>query len=233
MPDYSKTGPHGPDHEPDAEKNFAQRMEAFFSGQPMPKDGGELSVGLTSAKINARIEREVLAELDDLLKDENTVPITARLSVFGWTDEEVERVREEAVRIWDEVEVVPVSSGGHQTPYERAFQQLREAEAALAATAIDDPSRNELLAEVARARRTMRTEAERAVDENWQGRRKTDEWRAGEGRDTYNAIRRKVRDRPNTPRAVLAAMTPEERKEHEREKDRERKRRKRAAKKEG
>lgn len=56
-------------------------------------------------------------------------------------------------------------------------------------------------------------ELERSTDDDWRKLYAIDEWRRGEGRDEYNASRRKVRPEPNvmTPKDVLAIETPEER----------------------
>ncbi|WP_143524399.1 hypothetical protein [Phaeovulum vinaykumarii] len=77
---------------------------------------------------------------------------------------------------------------------------------------------DEALQRRARALRESETETVRTRD-------RINEWRAGEGREVYNARRRSVRATPN---ADLSAMTDEEKAAHKREQARLRKQRSRA-----
>ncbi len=70
-------------------------------------------------------------------------------------------------------------------------------------------------AKIALAQKRVKREHEKSLDDSWRRRQNIDAWRAGEGQPIYNSGRRKVRVKPNTERSVLAAMTEEERKQHD------------------
>lgn len=110
------------------------------------------------------------------------------------------------------------------TAYDRRRQELRDLEVRLNdLRAVADPTelqRKQIVAVAAKAERAaerLDKEVERSRDDVWRKRRNIDDWRAGEGKEAYRAGRRKVRDKPNTPREVLAAMTQQEREQHDKD----------------
>lgn len=108
--------------------------------------------------------------------------------------------------IWDEVKL---------TPYDKRRAELRDLEAKREAIlskseqTAEDVSRLAVLAPlIDKAQARFDREGKRALDDTYRKRRGIDEWRAGEGREEYNAKRR---DRPE-PNADLTALTPEQKK---------------------
>ncbi|MBL4917443.1 hypothetical protein [Szabonella alba] len=107
------------------------------------------------------------------------------------------------------------------TPYDRRRNELRELEAKrdaiLAQDEITDKDRQRLVVLaplIERAQQRFDREGERARDDTFRLRRGIDDWRADEGREEYNAKRRKVRLHPNYK---LSVLTPDEKKEYERD----------------
>lgn len=101
------------------------------------------------------------------------------------------------------------------TPYDRRRIELRDLEAkrdaiqSKGALTSDDQRRLALLAPlIDKAQARFDREGERARDDTFRKRRGIDEWRAGAGREEYNAKRR-TRDTPN---ADLSDLTPEQKK---------------------
>ena len=109
-------------------------------------------------------------------------------------------------RIWPVVKL---------TPYDKRRAELRELEAKRDAIlskseqTSEDQKRLAVLAPlIDKAQARFEREGKRALDDTYRKRRGIDEWRAGEGREEYNAKRR---DRPE-PNADLSALSPEQKK---------------------
>lgn len=107
------------------------------------------------------------------------------------------------------------------TAYDRRRIELRELEAkrdAIQAKAELTPEDRTRLAAlgpvIAKAQERFEREVQRAKDDLWRKRRGIDEYRAGDGREEYNAKRRSVRQHPN---ADLSDMTDEQRAQYERD----------------
>lgn len=98
-----------------------------------------------------------------------------------------------------------------ETRYDRAREAVRQKEAKLnEAMAAGRKDIAVLVAQLGQARKRLDVEIDRSRDDNarkWEG---IDEWRAGEGRATYNSKRRKKRALPNDD---LSHLTPEQRKQ--------------------
>lgn len=107
------------------------------------------------------------------------------------------------------------------TPYDRRFTELRslqqKREDLLSNPVMSGRSQMRvaiLTWQIGVANERFKIETARAVDEQWRTRRSIDEWRGGEGRDEYNASRRRVRAAPNTD---TSNMTPEQKVQHGRD----------------
>ncbi len=110
-------------------------------------------------------------------------------------------------RIWPVVKL---------TPYDKRRAELRELEAKRDAIlskseqTAEDRSRLTVLAPlIDKAQARFDREGKRALDDTYRKRRGIDEWRAGEGREDFNAKRRK---RPE-PNADLSELSEEQRKQ--------------------
>lgn len=108
--------------------------------------------------------------------------------------------------IWPEVKL---------TAYDRRRNELRELEARRDAIQskgeLGDRDRQTLAALaplIDKAQARFESEGKRALDDTYRKRRGIDDWRAGAGRDEYNAKRR---DR-GEPNADLSELTPEQKK---------------------
>lgn len=101
------------------------------------------------------------------------------------------------------------------TAYDRRRNELRELEAkrdaikSKAELTAEDQTRLAVLAPlIDKAQARFEREGKRALDDTYRKRRGIDDWRAGAGRDEYNAKRR---DR-GEPNADLSELTPEQKK---------------------
>lgn len=110
-------------------------------------------------------------------------------------------------RIWPVVKL---------TPYDKRRAELRDLEAKRDAilskseqTAEDQKRLTVLAPLIDKAQVRFDREGARALDDTFRKYRGIDEWRAGEGREEYNAKRR---DRPE-PNADLSELTPEQKKQ--------------------
>lgn len=180
---------------------FNTRLDNFFSDEAMPPERtADLDAGATAEQIELRKVDEfegAISVLDDL--DNDTIPdaIMARFYVA------------------DHSEVAPVEKTydpvNPACRYSKAFARVRALEARL--SDVDPDSAHKVAAELEAAYEAFNVEKERALDDRHRKFHLVDTWRAGEGRETFNASRRTTRDQPN---AVLADMTPEERAAHRR-----------------
>lgn len=109
--------------------------------------------------------------------------------------------------IWAEVKL---------TPYDKRRAELRDLEAKRDAIQAkgeltgEDQTRLAVLTPlIDKAQARFDRETQRALDDVYRKRRGVDDWRAGEGREEYNAKRR-ARDEPN---ADLSGLTPEQKKQ--------------------
>jgi hypothetical protein len=102
-----------------------------------------------------------------------------------------------------------------KTRYERALFRRREAEREYAANPCED-TQAKLEVALQEAREALRASGDETV-RKWD---RIEQWRAGDGRETYNASRRTVRVNPN---ADLSGMTDEQKAAHKREQARRRK----------
>lgn len=122
----------------------------------------------------------------------------------------------------DDGEIVVEKSA--QSRYDKAFTRQREIEGKIAAltgkpelTAKERRDLALLEDRLTRAKDRMAKELERDQDDNARRQNNIDLWRAGEGREDYNANRRKTRPTPNAPRVDRSTMTPEEKKDRDRD----------------
>lgn len=195
------------------ENELNERLNWFSSGETKPtRQWGGLDPDEKRDQIQSDLE--AIDALDDLLSDDTDDTVTAHFvaaAVDATSDDDVLEV------IRDTPET--------RTPYERAFQRVRELEAQRAEATPGSDEHRALSGLLAEAKRKLKIEDKRGLDEGWRQRRGTDEWRRGEGQDEYNASRRTVRTVPNrmTPKAELAAMSPEERKQHDKDREADRK----------
>lgn len=107
------------------------------------------------------------------------------------------------------------------TAYDRRRNELRELEAkrdaiqSKAELTPEDQTRLAVLAPlIDKAEARFEREGKRALDDTFRKRRGIDDWRAGTGRDEYNAKRRKVRQHEN---ADLSEMTAAQKVQYERD----------------
>ncbi len=198
--------------DPDAQK--IENLRAFFDGEEPERTQSGLSVGVSDEQYLMRKAAEgeaLLAEFDQLMADDEDDVIDEL--VLGDPDgrlDDSDDVTEAAEPTYERIDDAPAL-----TPYDKARQRLKEAEAMRDAVEPGSDEYHRAMADLAKANQIFKAEQSRATDEGWRKRRATDEWRAGEGRNEYNASRRD-KDRPNTmiPKAVLDAMTPDERAQH-------------------
>lgn len=115
-------------------------------------------------------------------------------------------------RIWPAVKL---------TPYDKRRNELRELEeqraAITAKVELDDTDRQALavlVPKIAKAQERFEREGQRAKDDTYRKRRSIDAYRAGDGREEYNAKRRKVRHHEN---ADLSGMTAEQKAQYEKD----------------
>lgn len=124
--------------------------------------------------------------------------------------ESQDEYEDEDGRIWPVVKL---------TPYDRRRIELRDLEAkrdaiqAKGELTAEDQTRLAVLAPlIDKAQKRFDREGQRALDDVSRKRRAIDDWRAGEGREVYNAKRRGIRDQPN---ADLSELTPDQKKQRE------------------
>lgn len=141
-----------------------------------------------------------------------------------FTESEMEQARAEA-------DIQPITPD-YVSRYDRAIERRIELEDELSTLDRESPRYSEAMSELAEVHKRINTELERATDDIYRERQRIDEYRATTGREEFNASRRD-RAEPNvmTPKEVLAAETPEEKKERLRKRDSELKRKKRAIRK--
>lgn len=187
--------------------DFGSRLDSFFNGEPMPpKQAADLDVGGTAEQVEQRKVEEfenAMSALDDL--DDDTIPdaILARFYVGDPGDiEPIEKTYD------------PINPACR---YGKAFARVRALEARL--DGVDPDNAHNVTADLEAAYRAWNVEKERALDDRFRKFHLVNNWRANEGRNKYNASRRKVRDKPN---AKVSDMTPEERARHKLDKNAER-----------
>lgn len=187
-------------------------LRSFLEGDPIA-DWSDTSL---CGGAQQAMEDRVLAELDALLQEEGF-------------DVQTSKVQHTERRPFREPEPSCDEDGGfiekiyhepEQTLYDKARAKIKDAENRMAANAKLSPEWNRAIHELAEGKRQLATALERDSDEGWRKRRRIDEWRAGDGREAYNASRRKIRTTANASRQ---SMSVEERKDHDREKAADRK----------
>ncbi len=103
------------------------------------------------------------------------------------------------------------------TPYDRRMQELRSLRDKYDEVS-KQPNKERQLAQLAylirRAEERLEEEMRRDGDDGWRRRRDIDRWRSGDGRESRNASRRKVRSEPNED---LSHMTPEQKEQRKRD----------------
>jgi len=180
------------DADPDAQE-LSDRLQVFFAGGTPTKVGSDLTVGISDQERRQHEDEE----LDQLLATMDDDPEIARCAA----------VVEEPT--FERIEVEPAL-----TPYDRARERIVEAQARCKAAEPGSDEYHRAMADLAAARLKQKMERDRAIDEGWRKRREIDVYRSGEGREEYNASRRKVRSHPN---ADTKSMTPEQRAQHDRD----------------
>lgn len=202
---YSKSAPDQPEKTACSQEklDFQDRLTAFYTGTPMPT-GKELDAGPTDDEVLAHQEAELLAQLDGLDTFENEVQ--ARF-VPLFDPDELEAVSKSIEKIYPE----PTSR------YDKAFAEVVRCERRLGDIDQEHPDYHKVMADLASAKAVRKEELRRGLDDTWRNRHEVDQWRSGEGREEYNASRRKVRDKAN---ADLSGMTEEERDQHRRDQKR-------------
>ncbi|MCF8517231.1 MAG: hypothetical protein K9G81_01415 [Rhodobacteraceae bacterium] len=111
----------------------------------------------------------------------------------------------------DEPEAVKIYDEPHVTAWDRAREKERIAEERLSRTEEGTTAHAIAKRQYDEAVKIRRIEDERDSDPEWRKRRAADVWRTGEGREEYNADRRKVREQPNMD---LSGMTDVAKREH-------------------
>ncbi len=222
-------------------RSFAERLQAAREAEDRARLYAKRMV-----QVDVRtVDPAILAELDAIGTDDEArmlgLPVF-RMSAL--TDRELAesraaytaRTRNAGGRIWDLLPPGSAPRAGdeiedegiwrprpviadYKTRYDRAIFQRCEAQHAYDADPSESAQNN---LEVAWRRQCEALQA--SDDETVQERDRIDVWRAGEGREFYNASRRTVRASPN---ADLSGMTAEEKAAHEREQARLRKQRSR------
>lgn len=193
-----------PSSDPDAEK--IDNLRAFFEGEEPERTQSGLSVGLSDEEYKKRTAAEgeaLLAEFDQLMADDEDDEINEPVLVDP--DAASEAVEPTYERIDDALAL---------TPYDKARQRLTDAEILRDVAAPGSDEYHEAMADMAAAKRDLKTAIERDADPVFRKRRDIDEHRAGPGREEYNDSRRKVRVTPNARRQD---MTPEERLQHDKD----------------
>lgn len=195
------------DGEPDAD-DFSDRLDAFFQGEVAPRARRGLSIGAGAEEVRRREDAEIKnfeRELDKLLTEEEPAAPAARERRVYFQDgqDDFERICGEPTL----------------TPYDKARQRVIEAEILRDVAKPGSDDFHEAMADLAEARRKLKIEQQRALDDGWRKLREIDEHRKGKGRDDYNTSRRSVREEPN---ARTREMTPDELKQHKLDKNAER-----------
>lgn len=195
--------------DPDAQK--IQNLRAFFDGEEPERTQSGLSVGASDEEYQARKAAEgeaLLAEFDQIMADDEDDVIDEL--VLGDPDgglDDPDTATEAAEPTYERIDDAPAP-----TPYDKARQRLTDAEILRDVAAPGSDEYHEAMADLADAKRDVKTVIERDADPVFRKRRDIDEHRAGPGREEYNDSRRKVRDTPNARRRDMA---PEERAQHD------------------
>lgn len=198
------------DHDRD-ELEKVERLNAFFAGEPMDRPRRDLSIGLSDAEQRQHDEARFDAAFTELIDCDEADGIDELVIVVpGSGCDDQEAAAEAAEPTYERVDDAPAL-----TPYDKARQAVTDAEILRDVAEPGSDEYHRAMADLAEKKRAFKVEQERATDPTYRKRRATDEWRAGLGRDEYNASRRD-KERPNTmtPKDVLNAMTPEERAQH-------------------
>lgn len=216
------------------ESEKAERLRGFFDGETSERPGVAMTIGMSDADRKARDLARLDAEFANLFDDEaapaaeptpapgdelidqDTVLTPNDLAALDAALSELDEPAtaptvEPTPAPDDEPDVVRIDHAPILTPYDKARNAVAEAEVWLDDQTPGTKEYHEAMAELAEAKRRLKAEQGRATDDGWRKRRAIDEHRAGEGREEYNATRRK-RDKPN---ARLKDMTPEQRMQHE------------------
>ncbi|MDO5757254.1 MAG: hypothetical protein Q4P24_07015 [Rhodobacterales bacterium] len=175
-----------------------ERLDVFFSGAPIPPKRTDLDAGPSVVEVTARklkIAEAALSVLDDLDDDTPAAPITAYFHFGADCDD----------HIIERIDAAPNPG----CRYGKAFAQVRALEAQLAEASPDDTPH--IAAELHAASATWDTEKARAFDDHSRKIHLIDTWRAGEGRDKYNATRRATDRAANRS---LKDLTEQEREAH-------------------
>lgn len=182
------------------EDRFKSNLAAFYSGVTSNHIHEDLDCGVSIAETERR-KTSKLDELsllidsigDDLEKVSNTVPEKAPCFSF---DEEVE---------YEKIYAEP-----QLTPYDKARLDVAACKAQLDELELGTEEYHAAMRELGNAKRTLKTEVYRGSDDGWRKRRAIDVHRSGNGREEYNASRRKR----HTPNKQLTKMTAEQKENH-------------------
>lgn len=220
------------------ESEKAERLRGFFDGEMPERPGVAMTIGMSDADRKARDLARFEAEFTNLFDDEAAPaaePTAAEPTPapgdelidqdsvltpndLAALDAALSELDEPATAPTveptpapdDEPDVVRIDHAPILTPYDKARNAVAEAEVWRDVQTPGTQEYHEAMAELAEAQRKFKLEQERALDDVSRKYRAIDEWRAGEGNETYKASRRK-RPKPN---ARLKDMTPEQRMQH-------------------
>lgn len=186
-----------------SEDEFNERMERAFDPTARRSliEPAHIDLGPTDDQRRDQLDA-YMAQFDDL----DALDYTAPAPIF--TDEELDEVRAENP-------ATPVTPA-YTSRYDRQFLKRIELDKELANLNTSAPRYHVAMAELAEVRRRIKIELDRSTDDTYRERERADEYKLTIGKDERNADRR---DRPDanvmTPKEVLAAETPEEKKKRE------------------
>lgn len=165
----------------------------------------------------------ILARMDALLRGDALPDAPALLS---YTEAELEAAHAENAA----TPIIPA----YTSRYDRQIKKRTALEKELADLTPDTPRYHEAMADLAETKKRIKIELDRSTDDKFRELERVDEYKLTIGKDERNTSRRK---RPvanaMTPKEVLAAETPEEKKARLLKRDAERKRLSRAKAKKG
>jgi hypothetical protein len=199
------------------EDEFNDRMDRAFD--PLNHRSLIESADLNLGGDGVGADAAVMAQIEALLNGDDSLVI---FPPQGFTEDELAAARAESP-------ATPVTRA-YTSRYDREFRKRVALDEEIAKLDPTAPRYHEAMADLAQTRDRMKTELERSTDDQFRERERIDEWKMTVGKDERNASRR---SRPTanemTPKEILAAETPTERKDRIRKRDSELKRQKRAA----
>lgn len=178
-------------------------MQSLLFGDPLPptsQDDDENDPPFCG--VAPGIAEQLEAELANILSELEGNPTTEADTSSVEQDEPTERIEHEV----------------YLTRYDKVREEQQAASHAVSAAEPNSSLWHAAMSELARANVQMKKEMERDADPVGRFQNERDRWRSLEGREKYNASRRK-RKKPNdmTPKAELEAMTDSERAAHDRD----------------